>query len=201
MRRALWLCVLTASVGLAGCAQPPTAEISAVDAAIQQAEAAGATDYAAEAIRAARDAKAQLDAELKAQEGKFGLMRSYTEASKLAAAAKQAGEQAAKAAAAGKEQAKAAATSAIAAAQTALQSASDLLDKAPRGKGTAQDIEAMKSDLAGVQTTLTDADAALKAEKYKEAATKAEAAKTAADAVRMSVEQAVAAKAGAKKGR
>jgi hypothetical protein len=42
-------------------------------------------------------------------------------------------------------------------------------DKAPKGKGTAADLEAMKADLTAAESTINDANAAMSAEKYKDA--------------------------------
>lgn len=196
MRQMIPVILATTAIGLAGCAQPPSAEIDAASAAVQGAMSAGGSEYAASAMQAAQDAQAQLQAELKAQEGRFALMRSYGEAAKLAAAAQQAGEAAQAAAKAGKEEARTQAAAAVESARAELQAATDLLASAPRGKGTAQDIEAMKMDLAGVQTSLDEAAAAMQAEKYKDAIAKAEAGRAGAAAVKGAVEQAMAARGG-----
>lgn len=196
MHKSSLVLLIVTSLTMGACAQAPTADIEAATAALDQAAAAGAADYAAEALKAAQDAKAQLEAELKAQDGSFMLMRSYTEATKLATTAKEAAALASKAAAEGKEKAKGEAAQAVTDAQATLQAATGLLEKAPRGKGTAQDIEAMKTDLAGAATALADAEAAIKTEKFKDALAKAAAARTAADTVKSAVEQAMAARGG-----
>jgi TonB family protein len=102
---------LAISLGLAitvtGCASPPTAEVDAAKAAVDKATTAGADQYAAESLKAAQDARAALDAELKAQEGKS--FKSYDKTKELAIAAKAAGDKAAADAVAGKEKADAAA--------------------------------------------------------------------------------------------
>ena len=59
------------------CATPPQAQVDAANAALTKATAAGATEYAPEAYRAAQDAQAKLDAELKTQADKFAFMRAY----------------------------------------------------------------------------------------------------------------------------
>jgi hypothetical protein len=97
-------------------------------------------------------------------------------------------------AAAGKAKAKAEATSAIEAAKAVLAEAQALLDKAPKGKGSAADIEVMKTDLATAATTITDAESALAADRLLDAKAKAEAASTAATTVKTAVEAAMAAK-------
>ena len=184
--------VLGLVVAAAGCASPPKADIDAAKAALEQATTAGAGQYAAESLKAAQDAQAALDAELKAQEGKwFG---SYAKAKELAAAAKAASDKAVADAASGKEKAKAEAAAAINDAKTALSEAQALLDKAPKGKGSAADIEAMKGDLTTAGTAITDAEAALGGDRILDAKAKAESAKAAATSVKTAVEAAMAAK-------
>src|SRR6478672_2692260 len=99
------------SLGLAititGCASPPSADVDAAKAAVEKAATAHADQYAAESLKAAQDAQAALDAELKTQEGK--LIKSYDKTKELAIAAKAAGDKAAADAVAGKEKADAAA--------------------------------------------------------------------------------------------
>ena len=90
-----------------GCGAPPSAEVNAAKAAVDKAVTDGAGQYAADALKAANDARAALDAELLAQEGKW--FKSYDKAKELAAAAKAAGDKAAADAIAAKEKADAAA--------------------------------------------------------------------------------------------
>jgi protein TonB len=96
---------LALAITAAGCGAPPTADIDAAKAAVDKAVADGGGQYAAEAIKAAQDAQAALDAELAAQDAKW--FKSYDKAKELAAAAKAAGEKAAADALAAKEQAEA----------------------------------------------------------------------------------------------
>lgn len=194
MRGTKTFVVLALGIALtvAGCASPPKADVDAAKAALEQATAAGAGEYAAASLQAVQDAQAALDAELKAQEGKW--FASYDKAKELAAAAKAAGEKAVADAAAGKEQAKAEATTGIADAKTLLTEAQEALDKAPKGKGSAADIEAMKTDLANAGTAITEAEAALGAERFLDAKAKAESAKAAATTVKDAIEAAKAAK-------
>jgi len=94
---------LALAITAAGCGAPPTADIDAARAAVDKAVTDGAGQYAAEAIKAAQEAQAALDAELKAQDAKW--FKSYDKARELAAAAKAAGEKAAADAAAAKAEA------------------------------------------------------------------------------------------------
>ena len=200
--RKMWLVGVLAvglAVAAAGCASPPQAAIDGVKAAADKAAAAGAAEYAADSLKAAQDAQAALEAELKVQTDKFALFRSYSKATELAAAAKTAAEKAEQDAVAGKEKAKNEAMALIEEAKTALTAAQEMLVKAPKGKGTAADLEAMKADLAGAETSIADASTAMGAERYLEAKAKAEAAKNAAGTVSTAVQTAIDAKKGVKK--
>ena len=100
---------LAIALGLAitvtGCASPPAADMDAATAAVDKAAADRADQYAAESLKAAQDARAAMDVELKAQEGKW--FKSYGKTKELAVAAKAAGDKAAADAVAGKERAEA----------------------------------------------------------------------------------------------
>jgi hypothetical protein len=195
----MWL-VGVLAVGLAvvaaGCAAPPQADIDAVKVSADKAATAGAAEYAADSLKAAQDAQAALEAELKVQADKFTLFRSYTKATELAGAAKTAAEKAEQDAVAGKEKAKNEATALIEEAKTALTAAQEMLAKAPKGKGTAADLEAMKADLAGAEISINDANTAMGAERYLEAKAKAEAAKNVAGTVSAAVQAAIDARKG-----
>ena len=93
------------AIAVAGCASPPTAEVDAAKAALDRAAADGAEQYAADSLKAAQDARAALDAELKAQEAK--MVKSYDKTRELATAAKAAADKASADAVAGKEKAEA----------------------------------------------------------------------------------------------
>jgi hypothetical protein len=90
---------------LAGCGAPPTAEADAARQSMASASSAGADKYAAASLKEAQVAEAALDAELKAQEGKF--IKSYDRARELAVAAKTAADKAATDAKSARERAEA----------------------------------------------------------------------------------------------
>ena len=85
--------VLGLAITLPGCGSPPTTEVDAAKASVDKAASDHADQYAAESHKAAQDAKAALDAELKAQDAKW--IKSYDKTKELAAAAKAAGDKAA----------------------------------------------------------------------------------------------------------
>jgi hypothetical protein len=176
---------------LAGCGKPPEAEISAADQSLGEARSADAGEYAPESLKAAEDARAQLDAELKAQEDKFALFRSYDKATELAAASKQAADRAKADAVEGRERAREEASAMIAQVRASVLEVQQMLDTAPKGKGTEADLAVLRSDLTGVETALTEMDTAFAEEKYLESIAKAEAAKQSVDAIRGEIEQAM----------
>jgi hypothetical protein len=180
----------------AACAKEPTESVSAAATALDGAKAAEAADYAPAALANAETASAALQAELKAQAEKFALTRSYTKAAELAAAAKTAAETAAAEAVSGKEQMRTEAATLVADVRTAVEAATQALAKAPKGKGSAADLEAMKSDVAGVETAIPDMDAAIAEGKYKDAKVKAEAAKATLDKIVADVQAAIDARMG-----
>jgi TonB family protein len=91
------------AITVTGCASPPNADVDAAKAALDKAATDRAGQYAAESLKAAQDARAALDAELKAQEGNW--LKSYDKTKELAVAAKAAGDKAAADAVAGKAKA------------------------------------------------------------------------------------------------
>jgi TonB family protein len=104
------------AITVAGCASPPSADVDAAKASLDRAVADHADQYAAESLKAAQDAQAALDAELKAQEGKW--FKSYDRTRQLAVSAKAAADKAAADALAGKTAADAAAAKEKADAET-----------------------------------------------------------------------------------
>ena len=102
--------VLGLAITVTACDSAPTADVDAAKAAVDKAATDRADQYAAESLKAARDAQAALDLELKAQEGKW--VKSYGRTKELAVAAKAAGDKATAEAAAAKEKTEAAAAKA-----------------------------------------------------------------------------------------
>jgi protein TonB len=91
------------AITVTSCASPPTADIDGARAALDKASADRAGQYAASSFKAAEEARANLDAELKVQDEKW--FKSYDRTRELAAAAKAAGEKASADAVAGKQKA------------------------------------------------------------------------------------------------
>jgi hypothetical protein len=182
----LGLCLL-----LSGCASAPKEEITATTEALKAIETADVNAYAPDSLKAAQDELNKALAEVKVQDEKFALSRDYKPAVALLKSAKEMADKAQNEAVANKAKAKADAEAAIAELPTILQEASAVLAKAPKGKDTKADLEAMQNDLKLAEEASTEAGNALSTEQYIDALAKANAAKTKAAAI---IEQVNAAK-------
>ncbi|HET9235363.1 MAG TPA: hypothetical protein VFP10_14615 [Candidatus Eisenbacteria bacterium] len=175
---------------VASCAKAPQEQVEAARASLQSARDAEAGTYASGAMANAEQQMAALDEEMKAQDGKFALFRSYGKSKELAAAAQAAADSAKTAAQEGKARARDEATMAINDAKSTADSTATLLNSAPIGKGSMTDIQAMKADMATIQMQLGEADSAFAAENYVEAKAKADAAKSSAQGIQQAIMQA-----------
>lgn len=200
MKTLVKACGLAMLVGVAACAKPPEAEIAAVKTAVEAARTSGATEYAPESLRAAEEALAKLQAEVKAQDARFAWFRKYDQAQVLIAEVQKAADKAVQDAAAERERIKQETAAAIADAQKSLDEAKVMLAEAPTGKGTEADIEALKGDLAGVEAALAEVQKAFADARYVDAKTRALAAKERAESVKTAVQAAKDAQAAAQGG-
>jgi hypothetical protein len=192
--------ILIAAIALmAGCSKVPTLAIQDAEASLGKLQAAGAAEYAPQALSDAQNAMAQMKAEVEAQNGKFALFRSYKNAEAMALTAKQTAEAGIVTTEANKAAAKAEAETALAAARAALVEAQRLVAEAPVGKGSELDIKMLQSDLMGVEQSLADADGTLAAGRYKEALSKAQASMNAANTIAADVNNAIALRAAKKR--
>lgn len=180
--------VLAIAVVLTGCKQP-TQLINDAKAAIEDVTKAGADKYAADDLKKLNtDLTAALD-EVNAQDKKF--LKKFGTAKEMLTKLKT-DVDALKAALPAKiEAAKNAAIQLQGEAKAAIDEAKALLAKAPKGKGTAKDIEAMKAELTGAETAFAEIQTALDAKDYIGAADKAKSIKEKAAAVTSQVKAAI----------
>jgi hypothetical protein len=180
--------VLAIAVVLTGCKQP-TQLIDDAKAAIEDVTKAGADKYAADDLKKlTTDLTAALD-EVNAQDKKF--LKKFGTAKEMLTKLKT-DVDALKAALPAKiEAAKNAAIQLQSEAKAAIDEAKALLAKAPKGKGTAKDIEAMKAELTGAETAFAEIQTALDAQDYIGAADKAKSIKEKAAAVTSQVQAAI----------
>lgn len=198
MKKLLTVLVAAALVSsLAACAKAPQEEMTATKASVEAAAAEGAAKYVAEDNKKVNDEYAAALDEIKVQEGKW--FKNYDKAKQLLAQAKTDAEALKAKTAQVKIELKAAADAALAEATTAVATAKAKLETAPKGKGSAADIEAMKADVAGMEAELATVQPLIDQGEFVAAAEKAVSIKDRAAAVSTQIDEAAAKKAGKKK--
>ncbi len=191
MRRVVRYAVLAAvgMLAVAGCSSPPTQEMDAAKTSIQGVVTAGADKYAPEDLKKLNDQLAAANAEIKAQEGKF--FKSYDKSKEMFAKVKADADALKPTLATKKEEAKKNAEAAQNAAKASIEEASALLAKAPVGKDSRAEIEAMKADVKGLEDGLAEVSKLVASEDYTSAADKAKAIGEKAAGVSAQVKQAM----------
>jgi hypothetical protein len=175
MKRHIWLMPVILVLALAGCVQPPKADMAAAEAAVARAEAsADVAAYAPAELQRAKTALTQMRNEAAA--------RHYDKAKAQAAEAIKNADTAIASAQANKARSKTKAEELIAAVKQALPQAEKLLADTARVKKAKIDREAKASELKGAKSGLAEAEAAYASGDFLTAIDKASAAqKTLAD--------------------
>lgn len=184
---------------ITGCSKPPTQELDAATASIKNSVTAGAEKYAPEDLKKLNDQVAAANDEIKSQEGKF--FKSYDKPKEMLAKVQADAEALKPTLAAKKEEAMKNATAAQEAAKAAVDESKNLLAKAPVGKESRADIEAMKADVKGLEDGLTEVQNLVTSADYRTATDKAKAISEKAAGVSDQVKQAMEKVATAKKGK
>ena len=191
MKRALQFLALSMVMVflLVGCAKLPTEEINAAKASIDAVVAEGAQKFAAEDAKKLNDSMQAAQDEIKVQDSKT--FKDYKKAKELLAKVKADAETLKAGLAAKKEEAKKNAAAAQEAAKASVAEAKALLAKAPKGKGSKADIEALKADLKGIEDSLAEVKNASDAEDYNAAIEKSNAIKDKATAISDQIKKAM----------
>jgi hypothetical protein len=191
MKRALQFLALSMVMVflLVGCAKLPTEEINAAKASIDAVVAEGAQKFAAEDSKKLNDSMQAAQDEIKVQDSKT--FKDYKKAKELLAKVKSDAETLKTGLAAKKEEAKKNAAVAQEAAKASVAEAKALMAKAPKGKGSKADIEALKADLKGIEDSLAEVKSANDAEDYNAAIEKSNAIKDKAAAISDQIKKAM----------
>ena len=187
---------LTMLAVLTSCSKQPTQEMNDSKAAIDAVIAEGGEKYANEEVKQLNDELTAALDEVKVQDGKF--FKNYDKAKEMLAKVKGSADTLKAEIPARKEKAKNDAMAALEAANAAVSDARAMLGKAPKGKGTKADIEAMRADIAGLEASLAEVQSLIDGEDYLAALNKANSVKDAAAEVSTQVTMAME-KAGKKK--
>jgi hypothetical protein len=180
--------VLVIAVVVVGCKQP-TQQINDAKAAIESVTKAGADKYAAPELKKLNDGLTAAMDEVNAQDKKF--FKKFGHAKEMLAQVKTDADALTAALPAKIEAAKNEALKLQGEAKAAIDEATALLAKAPTGKGTKKDIDALKGDLAGATTAFAEIQTALDAKDYIAAQDKAKSVKDAAAKVAEQVQAAI----------
>jgi len=171
------------------CAKQPTQAMNDAKASIDAAVQEGADVYAKDELKKLNDDnQAALD-EITVQSKKF--FKKYGHAKEMLAKLKTDAEAVKVLVPARKEEAQKNAMAAQEEAKKAVADAKALLEKAPKGKGTKADIEAMKADLQGLETSLMEVQTVIDGADYFGAKDKASAIKDKAMAISDQINQAI----------
>ena len=174
---------------LVGCAKLPTEEINAAKASVDAVVAEGAQKFAAEDAKKLNDSMQAAQDEIKVQDGKT--FKDYAKTKELLAKVKTDAETLKAGLAAKKEEAKKNAATAQEAAKTSVAEAKALLAKAPKGKDSKADLEALKADLKGIEDSLAEIKSANDSEDYNAAIEKSNAIKDKAAAISDQIKKAM----------
>ena len=189
------------ALALTGCGSQPGQEMQTAKAAVDGVVADGGEKFAPAETKGVADSLNAAMEEVKTQDGKF--FKNYDKAKEMLAKAKSDAEALKAGLAAKKEKAKSEAAANLSAASEAVNAAKAALSKAPKGKGAADDIEAMKGDLQGMEAALAEVQPLIDGQDYAAARNKAAGIKSKADevsaAVAAAMEKMAAAKPGKKK--
>ena len=161
---------------LAGCDDPPTAELDAAKQALAAARDVGAERFAANEYSAAQRAFSEAEATTNTEAERFFLLKDFEQARTQLADAKTKAMRAESSARAEKKRQKDSAEAAIAAARDAVSAAYTSLEEAPSGKGTEADIEELSAELSMAEADIDAAEAALNSENFSDAESLAERA-------------------------
>ncbi len=174
---------------IAGCGTKPQKEIDDTTAAINAVMAEGLGKYAPEDEKKLKDAMAAVQEEIKVQEAKT--FKSFDKTKQMLADVQKSAGEMKQALPGKKEEAKKKAVAAADAAKAAIEEAKALLAKAPKGKGTAADIEALRGDVKGAEDMLPEVQGLIDKGDFNEAASKANAVKEKAAGIAGQVQQAL----------
>lgn len=185
-------------LALIGCSKAPEAEMQAAKTAMDAAKAAEAEQYAPDAYRIANDTMNAANAEKTTQDSKFALFRSYGKAKDMFVRAQALSQKASSDAATEKERVKQEVMGLMTQAKAAIDTATAVLAKAPRGKDTKAELELIKNDLDALTPASAQAEADFNAGKYLTAKTEYETIIQKAKGITDEIAAAAAKKAGAK---
>jgi PBP1b-binding outer membrane lipoprotein LpoB len=194
------LIIAIAAMGVAvlfsSCAKVPQAEVDAATAAIQEVKDAGADLYVPEAYQALVDSMKSANEKIEVAKAKW--FPNYTKAKDLLAVVSQMAVDTKAKSEARKVELKAETEALIVEVKALVEENKGLIAKAPKGKEGREALEAIKSDVAVAETTVTEVEALLANGDLIGSNDKIKAAKEKATSIKAELEEAIAKKGGKK---
>lgn len=185
-RHLLSFLVLSLTVLTVGCAEPPTAAVEAAKGRLAAVATEGST-YAADAYETAEEAASRLDTELETQAASFALFREYERASELIAAVETAVDGVESAIESEKQRLRNETNGVVADAERAATNAQDSITAIPPEDLPEEQASAWDSDLAGVETSITETGRLLAGEQLYDARREADSALGAANGINAAI--------------
>lgn len=173
------------------CAKLPQEELDAATAAVDAAKAVEAQRYLAADFNALQDSMNKATTMIETQKSKFSLFRSYKEAKALLATVTTMAGTLKDDAVIRKEEVKNEVQTALTETTTLVEEVKALIAKAPRGKEGKAALEAIQTDLAGVEATLTEVATLVNNGDYLTAQEKVNAAKDKTNSLKTELEEAI----------
>jgi len=201
MKKRLYLMVLGlgAIVMLTtSCAKLPQEELDAAKASVEAAKAVEADRYIPAEFNALQDSLNKANTMIEEQKSKFSLFRSYKDAKALLTNVIAMGATVKDNAVIRKEEVKKEVEAALTDITAQIDEVKKLIKKAPRGKEGKAALEAIQSDLAGVEVTMTEVNTLVTNGDYLTAQEKVNAAKQKLVSLKTELEEAIAKKKGRK---
>jgi len=192
------LIIAIAAMGVAvlfsSCAKVPQTEIDAATAAIQEVKDAGADLYVPEAYQALVDSMKSANEKVEVAKAKW--FPNYNSAKELLAVVSQMAVDTKAKSEARKVELKAEVEAMIVEVKALVEENKGLIEKAPKGKEGREALEAIKSDVAVAETTVTEVEALLANGDLIGSNDKIKAAKEKVTAIKAELEEAIAKKGG-----
>ncbi len=174
------------------CAKMPQDELDAVNASVEAAKAVEAHRYLAADFNALQDSMNKATTMIETQKSKFSLFRSYKDAKALLAEVTTMATTLKDDAIVRKEEMKNEVQTTLTETNTLVGEVKALITKAPRGKEGKAALEAIQTDLAGVEAALTEVATLVNNGDYMTAQEKVNAAKAKTEALKAELEEAIA---------
>ncbi|MBE0647178.1 MAG: hypothetical protein IH596_05270 [Bacteroidales bacterium] len=174
------------------CAKLPQEELDAANASVEAAKAVEAQRYLAADFNALQDSLNKAMTMIETQKSKFSMMRSYKDAKALLVTVTTMAATLKDDAIVKKEEVKIEVQNALVETNSLVAEVKLLIAKAPRGKEGKAALEAIQTDLAGVEATLTEVATLIDNGDYMTAQEKVSAAKEKTNSLKAELEEAIA---------